>query len=121
MNCVDRRNVQLRGGRSTKDAGLRTVSMHDVGPQVLQRPNDAAIAGPVAPRMQTAPHLGDLDDTESGCPGTFGETALWTERRPGDESDFVSEFAMLVFTRKDRVLLSAADDQPGNDVSNVHE
>jgi hypothetical protein len=71
--------------------------------------------------MQTAAHLGDFDDTKTCRSCTFGEVAFRAEAGSGDESDFVSEVTMLVFTREDRVLLSATDDQPGNDVSNVHE
>jgi hypothetical protein len=50
---------------------------------------------------------------------SFFEAAFRPKTRPGDQRNVVAVIAKLIFDRQQRVLLSTADDQSGDEMNNV--
>ena len=118
VDRVDRGNAQSGRGRSAQDAGLGTVRVDDLRLDFAEQLQQAAIARPIAGRMDAALHLGDDPQVESAGPGPLFEASFRAESRPRDEDYLVSE-PMLVLDVEQRVFLGSADDQAGDDVGDA--
>ena len=120
VNGVYRGKFQLRGRVPADDSRFGRVCMNEVRPKLAQHSEKIAIASPVVPRVNAATHRVELDHAKTRCPGAIDQAAFRADRRAGDERHFVAVLAMLLLARQQRVLLSSANDQTRDDMSNVH-
>ncbi len=59
-------------------------------------------------------------EIEASASSSFFQTSFWPKARPGDERHLVAVVAMLIFDGEQRVFLCSADDQPRNEVDDIH-
>ena len=116
----DRRHFLVPRGRPAEDPCLGAMSVHNLGLDLTKgRPQP-----PVGLQVDNGPdrpdELGKYHNLEAKLRGAIEQIPLRPFRRSGDQGDIVVIVMVQALDRQKRVLLGAADDQPGDDVNDPH-
>ena len=94
--------------------------MDDVGPIPPQGLLDPPVTDRIAPGMDGAPQRGNDFHRHPPCPCPLEEASFRPQWRPSDQEDVVAVDAQQILAGQERIFLSPAKDQPGDDVGNSH-
>ncbi len=120
VDGVDSGQFQLVGGESSEDSGFGTVCMDNLGAEVSECLADGFEGAQVLEWVEAADEFGQHDEVESAIACLLFERAFGAGSGAGDQADIVAEHVVLVIDIEEGVFLSAADDQPGDDMSGAH-
>lgn len=120
MNRVDGGDAELRGGRSAEDARLRAVCVDDVRLDLAEHRDQRAVRLPILPRSDRAMQFRQHAKVEAAATSALFEAPFRSQAGAGDQRDLVAVVAMLVLDGQQRVFLCSADDQPRDEMDDVH-
>lgn len=93
--------------------------MGDVGGEFGEVEGEIAASAEVEPGVDCAAEFGDFDVAVSGGFGALDEASFGTGGGSGEECDLVAA-GVQAFAGEQRVFLGATDDEPGDDVGDMH-
>lgn len=120
VDGVDGGDVQLVCGESSEDTGFGAVCVDDFGLELAECAAEGVECEEVLPGANAAAEFREHADVESTVAGALFERAFGAGAGAGDQADLIAEDMVLIVDVEERVFLSSAENQPGDDMGGAH-